>query len=178
MNFCTYNGGMHYSYCPHCGQLLTLKDAGDDGKVPYCLECHRYYFDSFSTCVIGLIENEDGEIVTLKQNYLSPIYWTLPAGFMKPDETAEEAFRREVKEELGLELEELRLEATFSYPLNGNLMIGFFATAKKQPLRLSKEIDEGRWTKLEEAGAILFPPAPGNASYGLWERRMSLSANK
>ena len=97
---------------------------------------------------------------------------------MKPNETAEEAFRREVKEELGLELEELRLEATFSYPLNGNLMIGFFATAKKQPLRLSKEIDEGRWTKLEEAGAILFPPAPGNASYGLWERRMSLSANK
>ena len=54
---------MHYSYCPHCGQLLTLKDAGDDGKVPYCLECHRYYFDSFSTCVIGLIENEDGEMI-------------------------------------------------------------------------------------------------------------------
>ena len=98
---------MHFKYCPECGALLTDRDAGDDGKVPFCEECGKYWFDQFASCVIVLIYNEYDEIVLSWQDYLSEKYAVFTSGFMTPGENAEEAARREVKEELGLDIEEL-----------------------------------------------------------------------
>ena len=75
---------MHYIYCPQCGNKLIDKEAGDEGKVPYCHKCNQMWFDSFSSCVIILVANEYHEIAMLKQNYMSEKYWTYVSGFMKP----------------------------------------------------------------------------------------------
>lgn len=88
---------MRYKYCPTCGSKLILKEAGDDGCVPYCQHCGKYWFDSFSTCVIILVANEQHEIAMLRQNYLSNQYYSYVSGFMKPGESAETTARREVK---------------------------------------------------------------------------------
>ena len=85
---------MHYSYCPECGNKLINKQAGDDGLTPFCENCKKYWFDSFSTCVIILVTNELNEVVLLKQSYLSDKYCTLVAGYMIPGENAENAARR------------------------------------------------------------------------------------
>ena len=89
---------MRYIYCPECGRKLTEKEAGDDGPVPYCEGCGKYWFDSFSSCVIVMVVNGEGEIALLTQNYLSTEYKTFVSGFIKPGETAEETasvrFRR------------------------------------------------------------------------------------
>ncbi len=37
-------GNMRYNYCPVCGQKLHKKEAGDDGNVPFCLDCNKYWF--------------------------------------------------------------------------------------------------------------------------------------
>ena len=54
---------MRYQYCPQCGQKLNLKQAGDDGLVPYCESCRKYWFDVFGSCVIIMIVNEQDEVV-------------------------------------------------------------------------------------------------------------------
>ena len=56
---------MRYIYCPECGRKLTEKEAGDDGPVPYCEGCGKYWFDSFSSCVIVMVVNDQGEIVII-----------------------------------------------------------------------------------------------------------------
>ena len=62
---------MRYVYCPLCGTKLTTKAAGDDGMVPYCAACGRYWFDTFASVAIVMVVNEYGEIAMLKQHYLS-----------------------------------------------------------------------------------------------------------
>ena len=93
---------MQFIYCPKCGEKLTTKEAGDDGLVPFCVPCNRYYFDIFPSCVIVLVANEFDEVVLLRQSYLSDKYHTFVAGYMCVGETAENAAVREVKEEIGL----------------------------------------------------------------------------
>ena len=46
---------MHYSYCPICGTKLVDHPAGDDGMVPFCEPCGRYYFDSFPSAVLTMV---------------------------------------------------------------------------------------------------------------------------
>lgn len=62
---------MHYIYCPQCGAKLVDRQAGDDGCVPYCESCLKYWFDAFSDCAIVLVANEMNEVALLQQNYLS-----------------------------------------------------------------------------------------------------------
>lgn len=78
---------MRYTYCSQCGKMLIGKSASDDGEVPYCDSCRKFWFDSFSSCVIILVVNEYHEIAMRRQNYLSDQYWTYVAGYIKPGET-------------------------------------------------------------------------------------------
>ena len=65
---------MHYKYCPDCGTKLIEKHAGDDGDVPFCEACNKYWFDSFASASIVLVVNEYNEIALLTQGYLSDKY--------------------------------------------------------------------------------------------------------
>ena len=60
---------MKYKFCPQCGSELKPKMAGDDGEVPFCYECNKYWFDSFESCVIVLVYNEFDEIVVCMQEW-------------------------------------------------------------------------------------------------------------
>ena len=62
---------MHFQFCPICGSKLVLKEAGDDGMVPYCEPCAKMWFDMFSSCIIALVANEYHEIALLRQPSLS-----------------------------------------------------------------------------------------------------------
>ena len=98
---------MHYTYCPLCGSKLVDKEAGDDGVVPYCEHCKKYWFDGFASCVMVLTYNQFDEIVLCRQSYLSDKYSSLTSGFITPGETAEQCAVREVKEELGIDIQNL-----------------------------------------------------------------------
>ena len=93
---------MHFEYCPTCGSHLQPKPAGDEGPVPFCPVCQRYWFDFFYSCIIILLCNEQDEVVLCKQPHLSQEYERITSGFIMPGETAEETAHREVREELGL----------------------------------------------------------------------------
>lgn len=82
---------MRYKYCPECGSRLAGRTAGDDGITPYCTKCNRFWFDSFGSCVIVMVVNEQNEIALLSQEYISKDFKTFVSGYITPGESAEEA---------------------------------------------------------------------------------------
>ena len=165
---------MRFHYCPLCGHELALHPAGDDGEVPYCEHCRRYWFDSFASCSIVLVANEEHEIMLLEQGYLSHEHKTCVAGYIKPGETAEECTVREVKEEIGQEIEQLVGCGTYWFGEREQLMHGFIGLVHKRPLITSAEVDAAHWIPADEAPAHMFPNRPGNMQHILYRRYLDL----
>ena len=100
---------------------------------------------------------------------MSDQYTSFTSGYMVPGETAEEAAVREVKEELGLNIQTLEYAGTYWFAKNEQLMHGFLAYVPKSELVLSDEIDSAEWTPAEEVPKTLFPDATGNAAYAIYK---------
>lgn len=161
---------MHYEYCPHCGQKLVDRQAGDDGLILYCNSCKKYWFDTFASCVIILIYNEQDEVMLCRQEYLSKEYEVITSGFIIPGETAEAAALREVKEELGLDLEELEYAGTHWFGRGDMLMHCFMGfTHKKEPV-LSPEINAAHWVPILQLPETAFPDSPENAIFPIYRK--------
>ncbi len=165
---------MRYKFCPECGAKLSEIRAGDDGMVPYCEQCGKRWFDTFQSCIVVLTYNEYDEIVLSKQWYLPDQYDSVTTGFMIPGESAEEAAVREVKEELGLDLEKLTYAGTYWLGAVDQLLHGFIGFAPKHELRLSEEVPSAEWVPALEASARFFPDSPGNALYELYHQFLKM----
>ena len=142
---------MHFIYCPYCGSKAIQKEIGDEGKIPYCTQCEIPLWDMFITSIICAVVNEQKEIALLRQNYVSQTHFVCLAGVIKMGETAEETVRREVKEEIGLDVEWLEYIETYPYPKKEMLMLGYKVYVKKDNFTLSKEVDSVEWVPLENA---------------------------
>lgn len=164
---------MRFKYCPVCGEKLILKPIGDEGEVPFCGKCDRPWFDMFSSAVIVLVVNEYGEAALLRQNYMSTEYCVLVSGYIKPGESAEETARREVAEEIGIELTDCRLVGTYWFGKKGMMMIGFIAHAEKAELMLSGEVDGAEWVPVENAINMIH--GKGSVSYELLDEYLKRS---
>lgn len=167
---------MRFKFCPDCGEKLILKQLGDEGDVPFCEKCEKPWFDMFPSAVIVLVVNEYGEAALLRQNYISTEYRNLVSGYMKPGETAEETARREVAEEIGIEMTDLRLIGTFWFAKKDMLMIGFIGRADKKDFTLSKEVDGAEWVAAGEAIKLVHPK--GSVSYELLDEYLKRSVSE
>lgn len=96
---------MLYNFCPKCaGELKeTEKDLG------VCKNCNFHFYTNPEFTTAAIIENEKGDVLFVKRA-VEPKkdLWDLPGGFVKIGETLEESVRREIKEELGINLGELK----------------------------------------------------------------------
>lgn len=144
---------MRFTYCPHCATRLVLKEIGDEGLIPYCDTCRIPLWDSFSTCVICAVVNELGEVALIRQSYGNTERFVCIAGYMKPGESAEDAAKREIQEEIGLA--PTHVEYIRSWPMEKKdlLMLGFVARVQKDEFQLSPEVASAVWFPLEEAPA-------------------------
>ena len=142
---------MRFIYCPHCGNELIKKEIGDEGLVPFCEKCSVPLWDMFTTCIITAVVNEYDEVALLKQSYLTSASYVCVAGHMKIGEAAEETVVREVKEELGLDVERLQFIKTYPYEKKEMLMLGFKAEVKKADFVFSQEVDSAKWFSFDEA---------------------------
>ncbi len=145
---------MRYTHCPDCGRVLTARELGDEGLVPWCDECRRPWFDIFSTCIITAVLNADGQVL-LQRESRRPEMEVLVAGYIKPGESAEEATRREIAEETGLTVTSLRYVGSFPHGGGDRLMLGYAAQAEGEAKPDSTEVVSARWTSLDEAVAAL-----------------------
>ena len=146
---------MRFTYCPHCGTKLITKEIGDEGMIPYCENCNIPLWDMFTTSIIAAVVNEYNEIALLRQNYVSTTKYVCVAGIMKIGESAEETAIREIKEEIGQDVEELEFIHSYPYDKKEMLMLGFKATVKKQDFSLSGEVDSVEWVEIDKALSYL-----------------------
>lgn len=142
---------MRFKYCPTCGTEAIQKEIGDEGMMPYCNQCKIPLWDMFSTCIICAVVNEQREVALLRQNYVSANQYVCVAGYIKMGESAEETACREVKEEIGQEVEKLTFIQSYPFMKKEMLMLGYKATVKKHELSLSGEVDSAEWVKFEDA---------------------------
>lgn len=127
------------------------KEIGDEGMIPFCEKCSVPLWDMFTTSIIAAVVNEYGEIALLRQNYVSATKYVCVAGIMKLGESAEETVIREVKEEIGQDVENLDFIRSYPYEKREMLMLGFKATVKKKEFELSGEVDSVEWVPYQNA---------------------------
>ncbi len=96
---------MLYNFCPKCGGKLKAKK--DDLGI--CTKCGFHFYTNPEFTTAAIIENEKGEVLLVKRA-VEPKkeYWDLPGGFVKIKETLEESVRREINEELAINLGDLK----------------------------------------------------------------------
>ncbi|MCH5259324.1 MAG: NUDIX domain-containing protein [Lachnospiraceae bacterium] len=146
---------MRFTYCPHCGNKLEMKEIGDEGLIPYCASCEVPLWDMFTTSIIAAVVNEENEVALLRQNYVSTTKYVCVAGIMKLGESAEETVIREVKEEIGLTVKSLEYIRSYPYEKKEMLMLGYKAVVDKDDFTLSGEVDSVEWIKFESALELL-----------------------
>ncbi len=146
---------MRFTFCPHCGSKLISKEIGDEGFIPYCESCEIPLWDMFTTSIITAVVNEYNEVALLRQDYVSTTNYVCVAGIMKLGESAEETVIREVKEEIGQDVESLSFVRSFPYEKKEMLMLGYKAVVKKKVFTLSGEVDSVKWIHFEDALPLL-----------------------
>lgn len=152
-------------FCPRCGEPLTPRAAGHELT---CGNAHTQ-FPRTDAAVIMLVTHGDPgspeELCLLGRQAVWPAgrFSTL-AGFYEPGETLEDAVRREVREEVGVEVGEVSWFGNQPWPLPASLMIGMVARATTLDIRVDEnEIEEARWfTRAQmraqaESGEIVLP---------------------
>ena len=150
-----------HRFCPRCGAGLTVAAAG---HVLTCSGCGREHFPRTDPAVIMLVTDEaDRALLGRQPSWPEGRYSTL-AGFVDPGESLEDAVRREVAEEAGIEVGEVTYLGNQPWPFPASLMIGFFAAARTTEITVDgEEIADARWFTREqvlretEAGTLLLP---------------------
>jgi NAD+ diphosphatase len=99
-------------YCPKCG-AAALRLVG--GKLLRCGACgFELYLNAAASAAALIADEQDRLLITVRGKEPGKGMWDLPGGFVDPGESAEEALRREVREEVGLEVAAMQYVA--SYP--------------------------------------------------------------
>ncbi|MCK2036290.1 NAD(+) diphosphatase [Microbacterium sp. SSW1-49] len=147
-------------FCPTCGGGTELRQAGWSRR---CLSCGREHFPRTDPAVIVAVESADGERLLLgaNANWRGRMYSCF-AGFAEAGESLESTVHREIEEESGVRLAELRYVSSQPWPFPRSLMIGFRAVVDDESAARAdgEEIIDVRWFTREEIRTALLGDGP------------------
>jgi len=139
-----------------CGRCGTATEPAPGERARRCPSCGLLAFPRLAPAVITLIEREGEALLARNSSFPIPMYSCI-AGFVEPGETLEEAVRREVREEVGVELGDVRYAQSQPWPFPHSLMVGFEATWASGEIRIDEhEIIEAAWFRPDDLPTI--PP--------------------
>ena len=150
-----------YRYCPHCGTQMQ-DDKFETART--CPDCQTHIYPTVTPAMIVLVEKGD-EILLARHKHRNNDVYTCLAGFIEAGESAEQAVVREIREEVGIEVENVRYITSQAWPFPDQLMLAFKADYKKGKIQpQEEEIEEAMWFKRDELPAI---PKPGSVAWKL-----------
>jgi len=148
-------------FCSACG--AELKDHSEL-TAKQCPACNNLVFPRISPCIIVTVI-KDGKVLLARHTYRNQDIYACIAGFMEAGESAEHAVEREVFEEVGLKIKNIKYRGSQSWPFPDQLMLGFTADWESGEIKLQEEeIAEAKWFDPENCPAS---PKPGSIAYRL-----------
>jgi NAD+ diphosphatase len=157
-------GLMHWRtrhrFCAVCGAACHPINAG---HVMACAGCGAHHFPRTDPAVIMLVTHGDRALLGQPARFRDRRVFTTLAGFVEPGETLEEAVAREVFEETGVRVANVRYHSSQPWPFPASIMLGFLADALSTDITIDPaEISEAGWFTREAAlrqdGFLLPPP--------------------
>ncbi|MBB6252439.1 NAD(+) diphosphatase [Nitrospirillum iridis] len=146
-----------------CGVCGTVTEVIDGGHVRRCAnpDCLTLHFPRTDPAVIMLVHDGDRCLMGRQSRFGLGMYSTL-AGFVEPGESLEEAVAREVMEEAGVQVTDVRYQSSQPWPFPSSLMLGFHARALTTEVKVDlEELEDARWFtrgEVREASLRRGPP--------------------
>lgn len=158
-----------HKFCAKCGAPSKISEGG---HTRVCPACGTHHFPRTDPAVIMLITDDQDRALLGRQPVWPEGRFSTLAGFVEPGETLGDAVRREVLEEVGIEVGDVTYAASQPWPFPSSLMLGFFGRALTTEIKVDEdEIAEARWftrdevTEMTAKSDLLLPP---NVSISRW----------
>lgn len=143
----------NHQFCGRCGAINHDKQ---DERAKECPQCGLVQYPRISPAVIVLIERGNQLLLARSKRHPSGLYSVL-AGFVEPGETLEEAVVREIREEVSIEVNDLKYFGSQSWPFPNSLMIAFTCQYAGGKIVLdSNEMEDAGWYSIESMPRV--PP--------------------
>ncbi len=145
-----------HRYCGQCGKLMEDKT---DERARNCPQCDLIYYPRLSPAIIVAVI-KDNKILLARSGRFPTGFYSVLAGFVEPGETLEECVAREVYEEVGIVVKNIRYFNSQPWPFPDSLMLGFTAEYADGQIQIDQsEIAEASWYSADN-----FPNIPPRIS--------------
>ncbi len=135
-------------WCGACGSALQLEWAGHRARCPNPA-CGLEHYPRTDPAIIVIVTWRDACLLGRQPSWPAG-RWSTLAGFVEPGETLEDAVRREVSEEAGVQVVDCDYHSSQPWPFPASLMLGFTARADDPAIRVGAELSEARWFEVDE----------------------------
>lgn len=144
-----------HQYCGSCGAKM---DPSATEHAMRCEPCNINNYPRISPCIIVVVTRGDECLLARQPSWPEGMFSTL-AGFIEAGESAEQALHREVFEEVGVQITNIRYLGSQSWPYPGQLMLGFIADAVTDEIVVDGvEISEAHWCRYDDLPHYVPPP--------------------
>lgn len=154
-----------HRYCGQCG--TPMQGHGLNERARVCPSCGHSCYPRINPCVIVVVVRGDELLLARAHRFTNGMFSAL-AGFMEAGESAEETLVREVREEVGVEVSNIRYVTSQPWPFPSNLMLGFIADYAGGDIKLQDdEIAEAAFYRFDQ---LPFVPPVGSIARHLIEQ--------
>jgi NAD+ diphosphatase len=154
-----------------CGSCGATTEPQNNGRVMTCTRegCGTESFPRVDPAIIVLVTDGDRALLGRQPGWPTGRYSTI-AGFVEPGESLEDAVRREVLEETGIETGAMIYQSSQPWPFPRSLMLGFRAEARSTEIQLGdRELEDARWFHRDELATGSMMPFSQSIAYRLIE---------
>ena len=145
-----------------CGRCGTAMERDKVERAMHCPQCNNIVYPRINPAILAAVRHNGKILLTHYANRANASRYALIAGFTEIGETLEDTVRREVMEEVGLPIKNIRYHASQPWGFAGNIMVGFWADldSDDETVTLDQtELDEGVWLSREEIPVETNPPS-------------------
>lgn len=149
-----YQWRKNFKFCGTCGSKMEKHSTE---RAMQCPNCNHLSFPRISPAVIVAVKKNNKLLLAHNSKFREGLYSVI-AGYIEPGETPEEAAKREVKEEVGVDIKNLKYIKSQSWPFPDSLMLGYTAEYESGGIQPDNhEIDDAGWYTVEEFKNVIIP---------------------